>query len=567
MFFKKNRDKTRGFGKSEDEYEDDELDLEDEETEEDEPTASEDKPAGIADEPVEQLPTRDAASEKTGEPEADDADDDEIDEPETNDAEDEEERYLLALARRQRWKKNIVLIVLAAIVVAALTITIVWAVTYTDPNATALKVGDTEIALSEFEFNYFYSVDYFANQYGDQLTSAGIDLTGDLQTTPCAFDQTITWHEYFVTQAATLLQQNVALSQEAMEDGFEMTDEDMANVQAYFDSMTEYATQYGMDIDTFVKSTYGEYVSQQMIMAALARMSMAQRYSQKVISELPITDEQIEAYFTEHLTDYQTATYRMMIFSDASAEEGDDRTAQEKANEMAAAVTDEKSFIELARENAPEASKTKYEDDDYTLATGIYAGQFNETVASDWLFDAARKEGDVTVLELTSGYAVTYFIGLGRDESRTVDVRHILVSVDDMEDETKVAEGKAEAERIYQLWKDGDANETYFGALAKEYSKDSNATAGGLYESVTVGQMVDTFNDWCFDAARKPGDTGIVETKYGFHIMYFVEQNEATWKAGIRSALQNTAYTDYLTALVEDYPYSVYDGVAAKIRR
>ena len=33
--------------------------------------------------------------------------------------------------------------------------------------------------------------------------------------------------------------------------------------------------------------------------------------------------------------------------------------------------------------------------------------------------------------------------------------------------------------------------------------------------------MVANFNDWCFDASRQPGDHGIVETEYGYHIMYF----------------------------------------------
>ena len=36
------------------------------------------------------------------------------------------------------------------------------------------------------------------------------------------------------------------------------------------------------------------------------------------------------------------------------------------------------------------------------------------------------------------------------------------------------------------------------------------------------GQMVETFNDWCFADGRQPGDYGIVKTDYGYHLMYFV---------------------------------------------
>ena len=33
--------------------------------------------------------------------------------------------------------------------------------------------------------------------------------------------------------------------------------------------------------------------------------------------------------------------------------------------------------------------------------------------------------------------------------------------------------------------------------------------------------MVPEFDAWCFDPARKPGDTAVVKTSLGFHVMYF----------------------------------------------
>ena len=42
--------------------------------------------------------------------------------------------------------------------------------------------------------------------------------------------------------------------------------------------------------------------------------------------------------------------------------------------------------------------------------------------------------------------------------------------------------------------------------------------------------MVRNFNDWCFDKSRKPGDTGIVESDYGVHVMYFVGDSETTYR-------------------------------------
>ena len=75
---------------------------------------------------------------------------------------------------------------------------------------------------------------------------------------------------------------------------------------------------------------------------------------------------------------------------------------------------------------------------------------------------------------------------------------------------------------IRDRWKAGEHTEDSFAFLAAENSADTgSASNGGLYEEVYPGQMVDAFDAWCFDAARQPGDTGIVKTEYGYHVMYF----------------------------------------------
>ena len=75
--------------------------------------------------------------------------------------------------------------------------------------------------------------------------------------------------------------------------------------------------------------------------------------------------------------------------------------------------------------------------------------------------------------------------------------------------------------------------------------------------------MVPTFNDWCFDPSRKSGDTGIVETSYGVHVMYFVKDNGPKWKADIKNALLQQSYQDWVAELQEKYTMTV-DTEAAK---
>ena len=64
--------------------------------------------------------------------------------------------------------------------------------------------------------------------------------------------------------------------------------------------------------------------------------------------------------------------------------------------------------------------------------------------------------------------------------------------------------------------------------------------------------MVQAFNDWCFDASRKTGDTAIVETEYGYHVMYFVGNSGVTYRDYmIENTLRSEAMTEWETGLVE----------------
>ena len=138
--------------------------------------------------------------------------------------------------------------------------------------------------------------------------------------------------------------------------------------------------------------------------------------------------------------------------------------------------------------------------------------------------------------------------GIEKSDVKMVNVRHILIQPEGTNDDgTYTDEAWAEAEKkaneLLTEWKNGEHTEDSFAYMAAENSTDSgSATNGGLYEDIYPGQMVDAFDAWCFDASRKPGDTGIVKTEYGYHIMYFVSTGEhAYWYA--------CAENDYLNEL------------------
>ena len=105
------------------------------------------------------------------------------------------------------------------------------------------------------------------------------------------------------------------------------------------------------------------------------------------------------------------------------------------------------------------------------------------------------------------------------------------------------------ADVVVAAYQAGELTEAAIGELAKQHSADGNAAQGGIYEGVTPGQMVETFNDWCFDPARQPGDTGVVETEYGAHVMYFVGQGKSPLYNEALGALRTQELESWTNAL------------------
>lgn len=157
--------------------------------------------------------------------------------------------------------------------------------------------------------------------------------------------------------------------------------------------------------------------------------------------------------------------------------------------------------------------------------------------------------------------------GVEPDMGLQSSVRHILIQPEGgttdennnvtYSDEEKAA-AYAEAERILEEWKAGEATQESFGELANTYSKDGGSnTTGGLYEGINIdASYVEEFRAWAVDAARQPGDTAIVETEFGYHIMYFVS-GEDYFTYIVREQLVAQRIQEKLLTAQETYPMEV----------
>lgn len=150
------------------------------------------------------------------------------------------------------------------------------------------------------------------------------------------------------------------------------------------------------------------------------------------------------------------------------------------------------------------------------------------------------------------------YYDLAKEDVTLVDVRHILIQLEDVEStdsqvnytDEQWEQCKQQAQAVLDKWLETPTQEN-FAALAAEHSKDpGSVSVGGLYTDVAEGQMVTEFNAWIFDPSRKPGDTGLVKTVFGYHIMYFVgsEVTDGQWYQIAETQLAS----EYLNKLIED---------------
>ncbi len=201
---------------------------------------------------------------------------------------------------------------------------------------------------------------------------------------------------------------------------------------------------------------------------------------------------------------------------------------------------------------------------DYRHYMDIYYGGMS-------YFESLYDQMDPTADEIAAYYEdhadlIKTNYGIDKESGRRIDVRHILVcptggTTDDnnqtiyTEDEWEACRQKAED--ILKQWAEGEATEESFAAMAMELTEDPGSqNTGGLYTYVYEGQMVPTFNDWCFDESRQYGDTDIVKTNYGYHIMFFVYGEEG-WIRRSKDGLVSDMCSEVMAQAEEAYPMKV----------
>ena len=107
---------------------------------------------------------------------------------------------------------------------------------------------------------------------------------------------------------------------------------------------------------------------------------------------------------------------------------------------------------------------------------------------------------------------------------------------------------------MFARYRAGEQTEDAFAALSEELLNDGTASEATSY-NIHPNQMVQTFEDWCYDESRQPGDTAVIQSEYGFHVMYFVGDGDNYRQQLVENALKNNDYTTWYTGVTEKVTY------------
>lgn len=473
-----------------------------------------------------------------------------------------------------------------------------------------LKVSSGEkqytLTLGELNYYYFNSWSNYQNQaykfdssYGEGfgLQAMGYDYTKTpdsqeyldkyAQITGIALEdldsENPTWADVFKYAAVSQLIQIKYGAEKAAEAGITMTDEQKKDIEDTIASLQKNAKEQDFSVDRYLRAQFGNGVTEKLVRKMLEEATLAGSYFEKLRDDLSagVTEDKINAKYNENKDAYDIVSVRLYEFStdevkteDGATEEAK-KEAQDKANKetkakadnFLAAVTDEASFIKTAEalikaEDPKSTVKASEATDcsDYTYDD--FAGDSEEL--AKWIYDDARKVGDKTLITIEDGTYVAVLMTAVPHKDMSVDsndVRHILVQFPtdekgktvELTDKIK-AETRQKAQAILDEYLKNPTEEN-FAALAKEKTEDTGSKEnGGLYEGVDKDtNFVKPFLNWTIDSARKPGDTGIVETEYGYHIMYYVKSEGVTWYETVKEEILADEYNAVFDDVTKKY--------------
>ena len=320
----------------------------------------------------------------------------------------------------------------------------------------------------------------------------------------------LTWQQYLLEASLNMWKQYCYLTDMALEADFKLPEEYQKELDNLRDSFATLVADGGYSsVDELLSARFGEGCTFADYKYYLELNYYASLYYEELVAGITSTREEIEAFYKEN----------EQVFEENGV------------TKDSGLLVDFRNIFVEAESNPDGITATQWEDCK-AAAQKILDAWLSEPTEDHFHFLATEVSDDEDTAE--KGGLSSYIYP---DYLTEVDVRHILIMP---EGGTKSEDGKTmvysdeaweacrkKAQEILSEYLNGEKTEEAFSELAKKYSQDGNAKDGGIYSDVRKDTMSENFDAWIFDESRKVGDTGLVKTQYGYHVMYFSHRDDA----------------------------------------
>ena len=398
-------------------------------------------------------------------------------------------------------RSNVLYCVIAVLFVLVVAASFLWRSNVISRNATALTIdGETYNAA---EVNFYYQNVYrgFLQSNSYFISYLGLDTNASLKSqtvnataaSMMGVEEGSSWHDYIMDNTVkqmTMVQRGL---KQAQEEGYQFPASVQEQYEDSLNSLKTSAESTGMSVKAYLQRNLGAIMTEKVYNQQVLRMLQYQAYAQSYSDSLTYTDAELEAAYQADSKAYDKAAWEYVVVSGAadSTTDADGNTVQATDEEQAAAKETAKATAEeiLAAYNSGKSLESiagNYEKATYYNTTDA---TYYDGVVGNWLFDDARKDGDTEILEVGTNYYVGLFHSRGREEYKTVDIRHILITpetgtkaqgdegYEDEQTQLKAA-ARTKAEEILAQWKSGEATEDSF-------------TEDGWYKTGDLGRIDD----------------------------------------------------------------------------
>ena len=397
----------------------------------------------------------------------------------------------------------------------------------------------------------------YASRYSDYLDTIGLDPLEDLKSQPCYYSDG-SWFEYFLSLTKESVKEMLLYAEEGIKNGAEL-DEDAyeTRCEELISSIKASAKEEGYSKNEYIELIYGDGVREKDIRNGIRLAYLSSIAYDTLYEEYSYSNDEIDAYFEENMgdfaiVDYLSFTFENTLKEDATdAEMNDMHAKNETAAEALAETKTPDEFVAFVKNYSADAT---YEN---LLSEGVSKSSAS-TVEEEVYFDKnASLYETVIYSEDDLSYTVYMLVRpMYAIDYETKDVRHILITSSSYGSDT---EAKEKAEEIL---KELNENKTIdnFVSLVEEYSEDTASVAdGGLYKDIELGEMVEPFEEWCYDESRTAGDTDIVKTDYGYHVMYFVGNGQLYYRKTVEAEMKQNATDEAFKNLEESHTVNFFE--------